>query len=362
MREGGSPYDDLAATDSWNSLPCSRLENSKDTVQLFLITLDVTSTPPSSTIISTTSSLPYDSLYLTVCPKDLGGVLVTTSNAIIHIDQAGKKTGLAFNGWANAMTEMSKTDLVADSEPLALEGSRILFILAEVALLFLHDGGVRAIRVQRDGRTISKLVLLSDQLRSTVPPADVELVRSHLSQRAADGTTQACYVFVASVLGDSEIIRADFRTVYTADANGGDAVPDVKLESVQDAPMKVDEEEDDDDDIDIYGSADAKAEALNAESVARIAAATRLVVETASCQRLPAYGPIRSAVLGTVEQDAPAELVACTGDEASGGLTILHVSRINSRLRTPLETVNPRTKHHDLRVASAHSSRATGGR
>lgn len=76
---------------------------------------------------------------------------------------------------------------------------------------------------------------------------------------------------------------------------------------------------------DIYGSADAKAEALSADKAARIAASTRLVLATSDCQRLPAYGPIRSATLGVVEEDAPQELVACTGDAQSGGLTILHV-------------------------------------
>lgn len=76
---------------------------------------------------------------------------------------------------------------------------------------------------------------------------------------------------------------------------------------------------------DIYGSADAKAEALSADHAARVAAATRSILAIEVCHSLPAYGPIRSATLGGVEADAPQELVACTGDDQTGGLTILHV-------------------------------------
>lgn len=310
-----------------------RLDYHKDTVQLFLITLDVLSTPPSSTIISTTASLPLDALYLTPCPRDLGGVLVTTPNAILHIDQAGKRTGLALNGWANSLTELSKMEQAQDG-PFALEGSKLLFVLPEVAILFLQNGRARAVRVQRDGRTISRLILLPDTLGIHASASDLELVRSHLSPRAADGSTQACYVFLANVAGDSELLRIDFRTVVDPALAAAAAIE-------ENSQQAGDNSNEDDDDIgmtdiafdkadltvsaDIYGSADAKAEALSADRDARIAAFTRLVLSVRRCRHLPAYGPIRSATLGSIESDAPQELVACTGDARAGGLTILHV-------------------------------------
>ena len=145
--------------------------------------------------------------------------MITTPNAILHIDQAGKKTGLALNGFANAMTDMSKTEVAAEG-PFSLEGSKLLFVMAEVAILFLQSGQTRAIRVQRDGRTISKLVLLPYLLGQHVPASDLELVRSHLSPRAADGTMQACYVFLASIVGDSQLVRIDFRNVLDEHVNG----------------------------------------------------------------------------------------------------------------------------------------------
>lgn len=218
---------------------CSRLENAKDVTQLFLITIDVTSTPPSSTIISQTSSLPYDCRNLTACPRDLGGVIVTTNNALIHVDQAGKRTGLSFNPWENIVSDSNKFDLASD-EPLPLEHSHLMFITSDVALLFLQDGRVRAIKVQRDGRTISRIELLADKLKQTVPPSSIELIRSHLSPKSEDGSTQACYAFVGSALADSKLLKVDFRTILDSTI----------LEQTLSGPVKaeaaaMDEDEDD---------------------------------------------------------------------------------------------------------------------
>lgn len=88
-----------------------------------------------------------------------------------------------------------------------------MFITSDVALLFLQDGRVRAIKVQRDGRTISRIELLADKLKQTVPPSSIELIRSHLSPKSEDGSTQACYAFVGSALADSKLLKVDFRTI-----------------------------------------------------------------------------------------------------------------------------------------------------
>lgn len=229
-------------------------------------------------------------------------MLVTTPNAIIHVDQSGKKTGLAFSGWANRVTDLSKIEAHA-KDTLALENSRILFVTAEVCLLFLLDGRLRALRVQRDGRTISRLVLLDDELGTSVPPSCVELIRSHLSPRSADGARQCCFAFVCSMVGNSEMIRVEFKNevINSEEAAAIDAVvkPEVKTEDT----------EMDEDDIDIYGSADAKEAAISAEAAARTAANTRFVVRTRLCWTLEAYGPIRSGVIGAVEQEASASVL-----------------------------------------------------
>lgn len=283
--------------------------------------MDVTSSPPSSTIISTTTELPYDCLYLTPCPKDLGGVLITSPDAIVHVDQSGKRVALAFNSKTHVGNEQPKTESASSNTALALEGSSILFIANEVALIFLRSGEVRAMKVQRDGRSISKLELLPEKLGDTATPSHVELVRSHLTPKTSLGATQACYAFVSSMLGDSELYRIDYTLAQDSsiDAHGPISTSQQPGQVIADS-MDVDE-----DDIDIYGSADAKEAAISAVQAAHIAATTRLVLRMELCHVLPSHGPIRSAVVGTIEPNAPPELVACTGDERQGGLTIIHV-------------------------------------
>jgi hypothetical protein len=146
------------------------------------------------------------------------------------------------NPWANIVSDSCKFETSTDGA-LPLEASSLLFITADVALLFLKDGRIRAIKVQRDGRTISKIVVLPDHLKSTVPPSSIELIRSHLAPKAADGTTQACYAFVGSLVGDSQIVRVDFRTVIDNALlrEGEDTKPETKQENDQ----VMEEDEDD---------------------------------------------------------------------------------------------------------------------
>lgn len=168
--------------------------------------------------------------------------MITSNNALIHVDQAGKRTGASMNPWANLVSDSSKFDLVSE-EPLPLEHSNLMFITNDVALLFIRDGRLRAVKVQRDGRTISKIELLKDHLEKTVPPSSIELIRSHFSPRGADGTTQACYAFVGSLLGDSQLLKVDFRTI----------VDEALLQQMPSDVAKLEEaaimDEDDEDDI-----------------------------------------------------------------------------------------------------------------
>lgn len=240
---------------------------------------------------------------------------MTTNNALIHVDQAGKCTGAALNPWANLVSDSMKFEQVSQ-EPLPLEYSSLMFITSDVALLFLQDGLIRVIKVQRDGRTISKIVLLPDQLDMTAPPSSIELVRSHLSAKAPDGTTQACYAFVGSTLADSQLLKVDFRTILDEKV--------LRTMQVEEAPLEQSlTAEEDEDDIgqsaallihtllispvrvaDIYGSAEVKEAVLNDTQDFRIAAASRFVVSTDRSFTVPSYGPIRAASMGLTEAEA----------------------------------------------------------
>lgn len=176
---------------------------------LFFVTLDVTSTPPMSTVISSTPSLPFDCENVTACPRDTGGVLVTTPNSILHLDQSGKRTAIAVNDWSNGLTDLNRAENDRKMDPLALEGCQIVFIAADIALLTAADGRCVALKLQRDGRTVSKLSIMPDTLMQNSPACCVELVRSHLTARTEHDAHRACYVFLGSIVSDSHLSRLD---------------------------------------------------------------------------------------------------------------------------------------------------------
>lgn len=139
-------------------------------------------------------------------------MIISTPNALIHVDQAGKLTGASFNPWANIVSEATKFEQ-ATEEALGLEHSHLMFISAEIAVLILQDGTTRAVRVQRDGRTIAKITAFPDVFDKTTMPSSLELVRSHLAPEANEEGRHICYAFVGSMLGDSQLWRIDFRTI-----------------------------------------------------------------------------------------------------------------------------------------------------
>src|SRR6266404_9414534 len=84
--------------------PHSRLKEFKDTMSLYIFTLDLVSrTYP---IITKVDGLPYDCLSLIPCSSSLGGVVILTSNAVIHVDQATRRVALSVNGWQPRVSDM----------------------------------------------------------------------------------------------------------------------------------------------------------------------------------------------------------------------------------------------------------------
>ena len=74
----------------------SRLREYKDTVSLFIFTLDlVTRNCP---VLTAVENLPYDCLKLVPCSPELGGVVVLSSNSIIHIAQNSRRIVLPVAG------------------------------------------------------------------------------------------------------------------------------------------------------------------------------------------------------------------------------------------------------------------------
>lgn len=147
----------------------SRLREYKDTVGMFIFTLDlVTRNCP---IITAVENLPYDSLYLVPCSAALGGVVVVTSNSLIHIAQTSRRVVLPVNGWSSRVSDIPALALSAEESQrsLKLEGSRAAFIGDNSLFLFLIDGTVYPIEILAEGRTVSQLSMAAPVAQTTIP-------------------------------------------------------------------------------------------------------------------------------------------------------------------------------------------------
>ena len=144
-----------------------RLKEYKDTVGLFIFTLDlVTHNCP---IITAVENLPYDSLYLTPCSSTLGGVVITTANSIVHVDQTSRRVACTVNGWLSRVSDISVPPVLKPNLDLQLEGSRAEFVDDKTLFIILKDGIVYPVEIGADGRTVSQITIGAPVATTTVP-------------------------------------------------------------------------------------------------------------------------------------------------------------------------------------------------
>ncbi|KIO33745.1 hypothetical protein M407DRAFT_229600 [Tulasnella calospora MUT 4182] len=293
-------------TQTWTG----RLNEHKDTVSVFIITIDaVTRTYP---VISQMNDLPYDVLYIVPCPAPLGGVLLVTPNAILHVDQTSRTVGIAVNGWANRVSAISlpiQTD--GDEGPpleIKLEGSSLSFFRDDSVALFLTDGSVRRLLVHMEGRTISRL--------------EVSSVIAHCTIASVVSVFNAERVFVGSTAGPSVLLRA---------LHSEEVVEKAKVDTVAavEEEMELDE--------DIYGDLATQAVAAN---VAGPDIETVTVTKLSLRDSLPDHGIISHMTFGVTTQGDRAlpELIACTGVGHMAGLTRF-TNFLPTRLRRKIPSI-----------------------
>ncbi|KAG8954872.1 mRNA cleavage and polyadenylation factor subunit [Tulasnella sp. 424] len=270
-----------------------RLNEHKDTVSVFIITIDaVTRTYP---VISQMNDLPYDVLYLVPCPAALGGVLLVTPNAILHVDQTSRTVGVAVNGWANRVSAINlpiQTD-GDEGHPLEikLEGSSLAFLRDDSIAIFLVDGSVRRLLVHMEGRNISRLEVSPVIAQCTI----ASVVSVFNSERVFIGSTAGPSVLLRALHSEEVVEKAKVDTVATVEEE-----------------MELDEE--------IYGDLATQAVATNiAGPDIETVTVTKLTLRDA----LPDHGIISHMTFGvTMQGDRPLpELVACTGVGHMAGLT-----------------------------------------
>jgi cleavage and polyadenylation specificity factor subunit 1 len=174
-----------------------RLNELKDTVSIFLITIDaVTRSYP---VISQIHGMPYDVQYIIPCPASLGGLLLVTSNAILHTDQSSRTVGVAVSGWANRTSALhfplQHDEYSGEPLDLKLEGSRLSFVKEEAnsVIVVLADGTVRKLTLHTEGRLVSRLEL-SSIIGQTMPAATLSVHNASL-------------IFVGSTAGPSTLLK-----------------------------------------------------------------------------------------------------------------------------------------------------------
>ncbi|KAF9194083.1 Cleavage and polyadenylation specificity factor subunit 1 [Haplosporangium sp. Z 11] len=128
-----------------------RLAVRKDTCSLVVVSLDIThKTYP---IIYSINSLPYDCTQVIAVPKPVGGLLVVSANALIHLDQGSSGTGVAVNKYASMVTAFPlKTQHSFD---IALESAQHVFLAPDQILFTLRNGDMYVVELQQEGRSLS---------------------------------------------------------------------------------------------------------------------------------------------------------------------------------------------------------------
>lgn len=203
------------------------LSEAKQTMRVCLVTLDLTISHYPVTV--TSEALPYDCLYLAACPESLGGVMIVTPSAILHMDQTARLVGLATNGW----WERTSVELPlphSDVGALDLQSSQLVFTGATSALLFLVHGAVYTLQCDVEGRSVTALSLRSVDVPPPAPPCSFAL--------PVPGGSVLC----ASMQGDTRL--------YALETHRAEAEPPSDAGAVADTTF--DQEE-----LDLYGETSA---------------------------------------------------------------------------------------------------------
>ncbi|CAE6441366.1 unnamed protein product [Rhizoctonia solani] len=255
-----------------------RLHEAKDTVSLLTIALDLlTRTYP---VISHTPSLPHDSQTLSPCHPSIGGVLITTPNGILQVDQAGGIVGRASNHWFSRVSNVSSVipPDQPNSEGFDMDHSFIEWIGTEPCL-FLPNGSIRTVRIEREGRIVH---------------FGPEVGRVARPERGSVCPVGERVLFVGSLDGEAVLARV-VRDLY-GDTTG----------------------------------------LTQAKSGAALQPITGFVL----ADTLPAYGGINAMVFALAKNGDryTPELVACTGAEYTGGFTLFQ-KEIPTRIKRKVPAI-----------------------
>ena len=142
-------------------------------------------------IIYSIDQLPYDCTRIIAVPKPVGGLLVVSANAFIHLDQGSAGMGVAVNGYAPLATDFPLQN--QSHFDIALEGSEHVFLAPDQILFTLRNGDMYLVELQQEGRSLSGF--------------KIEKVGTGGKQTSCKCAFGPGYFFVGSRYADSMLIR-----------------------------------------------------------------------------------------------------------------------------------------------------------
>lgn len=354
----------------------------RDTLALHVLTLDLSPNPgvtgpdednpfsqarAGATVLASRPNLPLDALYIVAPPHTIGGVIVISTTAIWHVNQAGRVIGLSVNRWTSFMTGLPAVqwpplqnappypaydpqgaDPATAPPPIPPRGpdldlshSQLAFLpqagdgASAEAVLALQSGDLYSLTLHLDGRSLRELRLRP--LGSTVQPSSLAYLPS--AQTDQPTTSQPHEVTEGR---DEEMVDMDDAALYGGNsvaapvndyAPAGDAgtlfvgsqVEDMELLALsrsavnpaQAADVTVPEIADEDAALYGYDTGPSTSRDPAAAISARGGA-----LELSMLARISALGPI--AALGPTAVEG--QVVAGTGARSSGSITFFEPS------------------------------------
>lgn len=300
----------------------SLLFERRDPLTYMVFTLDLHQ--KASTTILSVSGLPYDLFEVVPVPTPVGGAILIGANELVHIDQAGKTTGVAVNVFAKQCTSFSLVDQ-SDLE-MRLEGCKIeqLSIQNGEMLIILQSGELAILSFKMDGRSISGLSVrrVSHEAGGSVIPAGISTA-SHLSPNS---------FFIGSERADSVVLGWSKKSNQLTRRKSR-----LDLTELDDALLDEDDEFDDDADDDLYGEGTATTQVISNGGQSGAANTKPGDYVFSIHDSLMNIAPIIDITFGSSRYDpenedhanyegvtSDLEIVAAVGKERGASLAVLH--------------------------------------
>lgn len=185
------------------------LSRTRQTMRVCLVTLDVSVARYPATV--TSAPLPYDVLYLVACPAALGGVLLVTPSALLHLDQTARLVGVGVNAWLSRTSDLS-LPMYTEAGDLDLRDSQLAFTGSADAQLFLRDGRVFNVHCALEGRSVTSITLAPVHATRTGGASFVHALPD-------------AHVLCGSVQDDTYLYSMEVEATAGTAAAGGPAAP-----------------------------------------------------------------------------------------------------------------------------------------